>query len=268
VRELLRDPRDEKGWARKVYDHPLINALSLGRAKPSYIPPRTFALAVLDLIAPADPSQPRLPADVTKAIAALPPELKNTVTVLFDEAGHDVEKLKAGLEIWFNSAMERVSGWYKRRSQNLLLVLAAIVTILFNADTITIVHALSHDPALRASLLAQAQAAAREPRPSPADAGADARLESAIQRINQTGLPVGWRNAAWGGGGLGESLLLWVTRLCGWGITMFAVSLGAPFWFDLLNKFMNIRAAGKAPEEAQKDPKKVPKPAEAGDTAT
>jgi len=38
----------------------------------------------------------------------------------------------------------------------------------------------------------------------------------------------------------------WLTMILGWLITAFAVSLGAPFWFDLLNKFVNIRASGKA----------------------
>jgi len=35
----------------------------------------------------------------------------------------------------------------------------------------------------------------------------------------------------------------------GWIITALAVSLGAPFWFDTLNRFMNIRNAGRAPDE-------------------
>jgi hypothetical protein len=50
----------------------------------------------------------------------------------------------------------------------------------------------------------------------------------------------------------------------GWLITAFAVSLGAPFWFDLLNKFVNVRASGKAPEEEPKSPKEVPVPKEPG----
>jgi DNA-binding transcriptional regulator YbjK len=36
--------------------------------------------------------------------------------------------------------------------------------------------------------------------------------------------------------------------LIGWVITALAITLGAPFWFDLLNKFISIRAAGKTPE--------------------
>ena len=39
------------------------------------------------------------------------------------------------------------------------------------------------------------------------------------------------------------------SRLLGWIITALAVSVGAPFWFDTLNRFMNIRNAGRAPDE-------------------
>ena len=35
----------------------------------------------------------------------------------------------------------------------------------------------------------------------------------------------------------------------GWILTVIAISIGAPFWFDTLNRFMNIRSAGRAPDE-------------------
>lgn len=37
----------------------------------------------------------------------------------------------------------------------------------------------------------------------------------------------------------------------GWFLTVAAVSMGAPFWFDLLNLFMNVRSSGKKPEETK-----------------
>jgi hypothetical protein len=52
----------------------------------------------------------------------------------------------------------------------------------------------------------------------------------------------------------------------GWLLTALAASLGAPFWFDMLNKVINIRSAGKAPEEKPKNPKEVPTPVEPGQT--
>jgi hypothetical protein len=56
--------------------------------------------------------------------------------------------------------------------------------------------------------------------------------------------------------------------LLGWLITASAMSLGAPFWFDILKRFVSIRSAGKAPEEAPLKPKEVPQPKEPGDIAS
>ena len=47
-----------------------------------------------------------------------------------------------------------------------------------------------------------------------------------------------------------------LSKLFGLSITAFAISLGAPFWFDTLNRFMNIRSAGRSPDEAAKTPEK------------
>jgi hypothetical protein len=43
-----------------------------------------------------------------------------------------------------------------------------------------------------------------------------------------------------------------LTKAVGLFLTVLAVSLGAPFWFDMLNKFVNIRSAGARPEKAKK----------------
>jgi hypothetical protein len=39
------------------------------------------------------------------------------------------------------------------------------------------------------------------------------------------------------------------SHLLGWIVTVLAISIGAPFWFDLLNKFVNLRSAGRATDE-------------------
>ena len=39
-----------------------------------------------------------------------------------------------------------------------------------------------------------------------------------------------------------------IKKFAGWFMTGLALSLGAPFWFDLLSKFVNIRGAGVKPE--------------------
>jgi hypothetical protein len=41
---------------------------------------------------------------------------------------------------------------------------------------------------------------------------------------------------------------------------MLAVSLGAPFWFDMLNRLISIRGAGRAPRETPKAASAAPRP--------
>ena len=48
-------------------------------------------------------------------------------------------------------------------------------------------------------------------------------------------------------------------KLLGLLLTAIAISLGAPFWFDLLNKVISIRAAGRSPAERPKSPEGGPK---------
>ncbi len=40
----------------------------------------------------------------------------------------------------------------------------------------------------------------------------------------------------------------WLTKVIGWLFTAAAIMLGAPFWFDLLGKFVMVRASGSKPE--------------------
>jgi hypothetical protein len=83
--------------------------------------------------------------------------------------------------------------------------------------------------------------------------------EASLARIDLLGLPVGWDTP--GSKFPGWNLKLWweatKTHFPGWLLTALAISLGAPFWFDLLNKFIVVRSAvkphEKSPEEGSKD---------------
>ena len=47
-----------------------------------------------------------------------------------------------------------------------------------------------------------------------------------------------------------RDLGIWLERVLGWLLTGCAVSLGAPFWFDLLNKFVVVRSTVKPFEKS------------------
>jgi len=249
IKKLLQE-EDKSTLTSTLYRHPLISGLAKKGGKPSYIPSRTFVLAFLDVIAPADATTPRTMEKLRSAINDLPDPLKNALTTLFDEAGHDVEQFKSQLEIWFNNTMERVSGWYKRRTQWIQIVFAIVLAVSLNIDSVHIGRTLFavHSP-LREALVEQAK---------PFLASHNDTLEHVTAAISSVSLPVGWADFTWKG--LGQTAADILSRFPGWLITVLAVSLGAPFWFDLLNKFINIRGAGKVPEQRPEESKELPQP--------
>ncbi len=172
----------------------------------------------------------------------------------------------AALPIGSNSAMDRVSGLYKRDLKYISIGVGIFIAALLNADSISVTQALWQDPKLRDAMVlaaenqlknrgAQAQHQATvEPGPDQNE-NADQKnnvdpfkdLRETYDNANATlkPLPIGWDSTM-----LSKPLLSWPLRLFGWLMTGLAVSLGAPFWFDLLSKFMNIRGAGDKPTRA------------------
>jgi hypothetical protein len=62
-------------------------------------------------------------------------------------------------------------------------------------------------------------------------------------------LPIGWDSAAhfWNEALPGANWT-WLLHWIGWLLTALALSLGAPFWFDLLNRLVNVRHTIRRPE--------------------
>lgn len=288
IRNLLDGPDEQVSeWAQKFYAHPLVRSLYRQGLKPSYIPSRTFAVALIDLILPASPAgRPTTAQELRTAVAAspCPDRLKHVLQLLIDEAERssqtgqtlrvagvlDLQKLETvfeqwhqHIEVWFNNTMERVSGWYKRRVHAWTIGIAVCLTALLNVDSVLISRHLASDSALRSAIVAQAEEIAKQP-PSPDGAQHLQVLESRIQELKSVGIPLGWPDPD--GPPTGRSWYL--IKILGILLTAGAASLGAPFWFDVLNRFMSIRTAGKAPEETPKPPRQIPMPAPPGQPDT
>lgn len=293
----------KKNFAQAVYDHPLVDGLAQS-SRPSYIPSRVFALALLDTVAETTDGKIEVEA-LRPKIAALPDSLRKPLQLLLHEANGDLEQFKLHIEVWFNHAMDRVSGWYKRIVQYVLFGIAGLLTVLLNVDTVLLINHLSRDSALRASLVAQASQYTEAHPPAPAPTGKkgsvppieingrEDELQASIAALDALDLPIGWTNTppmekavgltpavtsavhelqlkedrALPTDVFGGDHSLWAVlhqHFLGWLVTTLAISLGAPFWFDVLNRFVNIRASGKAPEERPKKPRAVPQPVAPG----
>jgi hypothetical protein len=222
-----------KGVLEGMATHPLLR--NAPAALPSYMTPRNFALALLDVL--RDGSSLPVFSQVENTVAALPDgDLKTTLSLYIQEAGGDIDKLRANIENWFDGAMDTVTGIYKRFSQYVLVGIGLILSIALNADSFQIFHALWSAPDAAAALAATAtEAAGHAPN---GDLGA--QVKANLAALQSQPLPLGWTNF----GGCAAIL----TAVPGWIVTALAVALGAPFWFSLLQSLTNLRAAGPKPK--------------------
>ncbi len=200
---------------------------------PSYIEPKTLSTVLLEVVAREGNEKPFFAHEATELRDLVDKiqenhPLKDILNALIDESETAAKALKERLSGWFDEGMNRVSGWYKRKAKVWIFVIATVVTISTNASTIHIAEELWRNDALRTQIAVQAQAAAQNGEVAKLEAGNMERLEV---------FPIGWKE-------LPTGLLEVFKSLLGWLITAAAVSLGAPFWFDLLGKVANLRGSG------------------------
>ena len=155
VSQLLQDPE----LKNRIYHIPLIKSLSSDGtdSRPSYIPADKFATALMDVVTGHGNSAVDA-ALKTGAQAVASPEFQQAINTIIDVSGDNPLIIKAKVEDWFNEGMDRVSGWYKRNAQRNTMILAVIITLVINADTLHIVDVLWKDPSTRAALVEQAKA--------------------------------------------------------------------------------------------------------------
>jgi len=230
IRRMLND-RASNGLAGALYAHPLVNPRavpatpptlqSLRAPLPSYIEPANFALALADAIRKDAGS---LAAD----IAAIPdPHTRHTLQTLYAQAGGDPARFQGALAAWFDTAMDRLSGVYKRRQLLVSFLLALLLAILFNIDSIHLFKALWQHPALTAQITA-------------APAGLDGKVLAQLWT-----LPIGWQHFP------PAFDARFALQAAGWLVSASTTLFGAPFWFDILQRAVNLRSTGAKPAPLQ-----------------
>lgn len=272
---------------KKLYDHHLIRSHAEGGEKPSYIPAETFATALLDILDSGEDA--KTIESVRGSVEELPKglPLRSALLSILNEVGDDLDAFREGLKTWYNNSMDRVSAFYKKHTQLAVFFIAVLTAGLTNADTLQMVRKLGRNEVLREAAVQQARSIARsEPlfsdtartpggrslrpmagRPSPSTAGAlpglralpdSVFLDSLASQTRQyvssygaLGLPVGWGSADLPPEGATTSKILqyWVSKGFGLFLTAIAISLGAPFWFGVLEKVSMIRSAGRSSRE-------------------
>ena len=226
VKTMFNDPQFND-LARALYTHALINPHDDGTAasqqdfakKPSYIDPQQFAIAVIDTLQSAPGNFEQLGRDID---GLADPQLRAVLQSMYQHADGNAAILQAELARWFDNAMERVSGGYKRRATVIGFLISLVLAVVLNIDSIHLFQTLWMHPAMAA-------------------AHTDPRAFDAL-----FSLPIGWRDFP---PRLDGAFLV---QVAGWLLTASSSLFGGPFWFDLLQKLASIRGTGHKPGEPRR----------------
>jgi hypothetical protein len=323
VRRMLEDGNGSSVFIEKFYGHPTIKYLAENSTfnKPAYLHRQTFSQTLIHILRGENYTNAKNQMEAIKAALdkndlVISDETRRHLNNLYIDAQHDIDVFTAKLEKWYDDTMDRVSGWYKKQTQWILIVIGFVLAAVGNIDTIKIYNFLSKDKSAREQLVnmaiqsQQKYAAAINEIKKKGDSTVKKGdtvystrtviLSSGNDLLDSTFKDVS-NDAAQASNilGLGWGTSVNYKALClvkdsikklekqvktkqdsvqlvalknrrvklegitldrftgssipGWLLLGLAVSLGAPFWFDLLQKFINIRNAGVKPPSTSKD---------------
>jgi hypothetical protein len=261
-------PETQPDVTTALWNSPLLTDLQSRRVggfktgtlrNPQYVSGRTFARALVDLLVPAVPDgTPPLVVtigSITDAVKSLPTSMpvRRSLLILLARAGTDVGAFERAVEQWYDEQMAKIAGWYKRWARVALGVAGFVVAALANVDTVQVAHALYVDAPVQQAVVATANAGALCQDTTVATRNQCAKDE--LASLQADGLPLGYSGGchqqwsrcwAWSNDAPPHDWDL-PLKVLGWTITAFAVSFGAPFWFEALSRLGSLRNAGTKP---------------------
>ena len=229
----------------------------------------------------------------------LPEDFRRMLLISISEAqlktqdlAEQMKLFRSSVENWFDSMMERITGNYKRWSMGVSFAVAVIVTISLNIDSVAIIQYLSKNKEALDKVVAAADKAVGDAALKDKMTQSNTNTnETVTKKINSDGsvetviktieskrdevegykkqledlVPIGWKENEFDEfrNCYGPEIYPGskrASKILGWLITIFAASLGAPFWYELLMKAANIRNSIKPLTAAEKEAgEKTPK---------
>ncbi|MET3119592.1 hypothetical protein AAKU64_003833 [Undibacterium sp. GrIS 1.8] len=201
--------------------------------KLSYLSSQGFASTVVHVLSGAgDASQTQFER-LNLAIHQLPDgRFKKILLLAVDRANHDLKVVEQEIAEWFDESMDHVAGQFKRFSSYLSFALGGILAFGLNLNALAVCNALWQSPVLRAQAIAAA---------SVAQAPSVMTTASSDQVLKMFGFQYFFISFPTG------------ITLLGCLITAFAISMGAPFWFDFLQNILKLNVRGTGDKPARYD---------------
>ena len=146
-------------------------------------------------------------------------------------AGGDLRMFRERVVAHYDRVMERVGGWYRHKVAMSLGIIAVAVAMTTNADLFHITRVVASNATLRGSLNDAVQTLAKDA----ATTNGVPSLDAVEASLAQIPMPLGWHP-----NGLRPGLCGFVEKVVGILVAAAAMSLGAPFWFDLLRLLLSL----------------------------
>ncbi len=180
--EALNDKLN-KSYGVLLYEHPQVDLLKKNQdSLPAYMSSANFATALIDLISQESTVVSYQINEETQLLEESVSFFSNNPYINF-KAGVDKLKhsdfkvllqsfllntntyndLQNAIETWFNNYMDRVSGWYRKKTSVTVGVIAALLVLLFNFDALFLIQNIYTDSTLRNTLVASAENTVNHP---------------------------------------------------------------------------------------------------------
>jgi hypothetical protein len=259
-----------------IMDHCSVTALSDTGKSTSYIDAKNFVSALLEKITYSQSTIPKNIDDFITAIQGttiLSTEFQRVLLMYANEAKQsyqevaikttsEIDLFRSKMENWYDTSMDRVGGKLKEKySRPITFWVALITVILMNADSISLSKYLYNNPEARAKIAQQAYDVSKDSAfekkvqqlpVAKEDSATITEIKQQWDNVNKanatlnSNIPLGWAKDEISNDVNGSWPLIF-SKIAGLLATVFAVMMGAPFWFDLLNKVANLRGSGNKP---------------------
>lgn len=235
LKELLDDPAILEDFKK----HSLVKNLMpmktkrFGDKKVEDIPPETFALALLDVVAKGS----KTIDDARTAIDGLPEsDTKKALLGLIDSGVKDLKETRKVMESWFDDKMTQISALYKQHAKRIAVIVALVVTFVTGADTIAIAEHLWQTPQTQHAIEEKVDTFLAQDDPNFDE------LRGVLFELEEMEIPILWADNPL------NVLSFW--KVVGLLITWVATAQGSSFWYQVLK---HIRGVTTAPKETTKE---------------
>ncbi len=177
-------------------------------------------------------------------------DLRQSLALLHEASSDYVARVNS----WYDQTIDRVSQRFAKVAHYVTLILAILVVLSVQLDMIAVVDRLSLDEKFRNEMV---EAVIKHPPQNPADqangsgagagaaAGTQSNQDQYYSMLTTAGLIVNPLDGGWG--------TSWTSRkLPGMVLAALLISLGAPFWYNILKNLLGLRSALAQKDDAQR----------------